>query len=354
MRVLVATDAWLPQVNGVVRTYERLAEEAPRRFGADVCFLSPLDFRTVPMPSYPEIRLALPAMGRTTTRIDELKPDAIHIATEGTVGLMARAYCKRRGLKFTTCYHTRFPEYVEQRWRIPTAWSFAYQRWFHNSGNGTMVPTSSMRKELDARGFLNLMLWTRGVDTTLFHPREDRLFGAAPVFLYVGRVAVEKNLEAFLSLDLPGRKVVVGDGPARASLERRFRDVHFTGERTGEDLARCYASADVFVFPSRTETFGIVLLEATASGLPVAAYPVTGPLDVVVQGVSGILSEDLRKAALACLDLDRRHVARAASAFSWGETCRIFLANIDAAHSRAAFEKTNATGHAILASRLEK
>ncbi len=331
MRILIATDAWHPQVNGVVRTYERLEEELAL-LGVEVGFLTPSEFNTLPCPTYPEIRLALPGLRHVAQRLAAEMPDAIHIATEGPVGLMARRWCLARRVPFTTSFHTRFPEYLAQRFGIPTGWVYALQRRFHNAGAGMMVASPALATELEARGFERLMPWSRGVDTELFHPRDVRLFATGePVFLYVGRVAVEKNLDAFLELALPGRKVVVGAGPMLATLRSRYPDVVFTGKKTGEDLARCYASADVFVFPSLTDTFGIVLLEAMASGLPVAAFPVVGPLDNVVQGETGILDMDLRKACLAALALDRSRVRELAVTYSWERAARLFISNIETA-----------------------
>jgi glycosyltransferase involved in cell wall biosynthesis len=329
MRILIATDAWHPQVNGVVRTYERLADEA-RAHGAQIAFLSPADFRSVPCPAYPCIRLAIPNRKLAWELIEAARADLIHVATEGPVGLMARSFCLRRRKPFTTSYHTKFPEYASALLSIPSSWSFAFMRRFHNSGAGTMVATASLLSELRQKGFSRLLPWTRGVDTDLFRPREARVFGSdRPVFLYVGRVSKEKNLEAFLAADLPGVKVVVGDGPHLPALKRRFPDAVFTGPKAGEELAAHYASADVFVFPSRTDTFGLVLLEAMASGVPIAAYPVTGPLDVVAQGVSGILDEDLGKAARAALRLDRAKVREDTFRFSWAKTAELFLHNIE-------------------------
>lgn len=336
MRILVATDAWHPQINGVVRTYERIAEEA-RHLGVELVFLSPSDFSTVRLPFYPEIRLALPQWRRAARFIDKVNADYVHIATEGPVGLMARAYCRRRKVAFTTSYHTRFPEYVAAHLKLPEAWSYAGLRWFHHAGLGVMVATRSLAADLAKRGFRNSIAWTRGVDTDQFRPRPVRLFGTEkPVFLYVGRVSAEKNIEAFLALDLPGRKIVVGDGPSRHHLAARYPDVVFTGPRTGEGLAECYASADVFVFPSRTDTFGLVIIEAMASGLPVAAYPVMGPVDIVRPGVSGVLSEDLQQAAIAALALPRGGPRQEAMQFSWQNATQLFLDNIEAVHRKAA------------------
>jgi glycosyltransferase involved in cell wall biosynthesis len=336
MRILVATDAWHPQVNGVVRTYERLADEA-RTQGAEISFFTPAGFRSIPCPAYPGIRLAIPNKKRAWELIEAARADLIHVATEGPVGLMARSFCLRRGLPFTTSYHTKFPEYASALLSIPSSWSFAVMRHFHNSGAGTMVATPSLLTELRHKGFRQLMPWTRGVDTDLYRPRPERVFGSdRPVFLYVGRVSKEKNLEAFLAADLPGLKVVVGTGPHLPALERRFADVVFTGAKSGEELAAHYASADVFVFPSRTDTFGLVMLEAMAAGVPIAAYPVTGPLDVVTHGVSGFLDEDLGRAARAALRLDRTKVREDAFRFSWAKTAELFLHNIASACGYAA------------------
>jgi len=330
MRILIATDAWHPQVNGVVRTYERLIEQLGP-LGVELSVLAPHEFRTVPCPTYPEIRLAVPNLRRVAERFEAFKPEAVHIATEGPIGWMARRYCRARRLPFTTSFHTRFPEYLAQRFAVPTAWTTAVLRRFHNAGSGLMVATPSLARELESQGFERVLPWTRGVDTELFRPRPVRLFGAGPVFLYVGRIAAEKNINAFLDLDLPGRKVVVGGGPQLEELRARYPGVLFTGKKTGEALAQCYASADALVFPSRTDTFGMVLLEAMASGLPVAAFPVTGPIDVVKPGETGVLSEDLRQAALAALALDRARVRARATEFSWENAARLFLANITSA-----------------------
>ncbi len=297
MKILVATDAWFPQVNGVLATYRRLADELPE-LGCDLSFFTPEPFDTVAMPGYREIRLAIPNSRVAASQIGAEAPDHIHIATEGPVGWMARNYCLRRGIRFTTSFHTRFPEYGSQHLGVPRGIVYAGLKRFHNAGAGLMVATPSLQRDLSSRGFRNVLPWTRGVDTNLFRPRPDRLFGNdGPVFLYVGRVSIEKNVEAFLSAELPGIKVVVGDGPHLATLAERFPRVRFMGRRVGEDLARHFASADVFVFPSRTDTFGLVILEAMASGIPVAAYPVTGPIDVIEDGISGFLNEDLASAA---------------------------------------------------------
>ena len=331
MRVLVATDAWRPQVNGVVRTYERLADQLAE-FGVELVFLTPAEFSTVPCPTYPEIRLAIPGYHYVIERLGVIDPDAVHIATEGPIGWMARRYCMQRNIPFTTAFHTQFPEYLSGRFGIPASWIYAIQRKFHNAGAGTMVASPSLATELEARGFERLLPWTRGVDTELFRPRDCRVFGSEkPVYLYVGRVAIEKNIEAFLQLDLDGQKVVVGTGPMLSELEQRYPDVIFTGKRIGEDLAEAYASADVFVFPSLTDTFGIVLIEAMASGVPVAAFPVTGPIDNVTSGVTGVLDNDLAKAARMALHLDRSAVRAHGQSYSWENAGRLFMTNIESA-----------------------
>ena len=332
MRILIATDAWYPQVNGVVRTYERLAEEL-LKLGAQVSFLVPSQFRSIPCPTYPEIRLALTTPSTIARHIDAAHADFIHIATEGPIGLMTRQYCRKTKRPFTTSYHTRFPEYVSARLPIPESWGYAFQKRFHNSGAGMFVAAPSVEEDLKARGFERMMRWTRGVDVDLFKPRNVRLFGEQPVFLYVGRVAVEKNIKAFLDLDLPGRKVVVGSGPQAAELERLYPHVLFTGPKEGEELAKAYASANVFVFPSLTDTFGLVLLEALACGVPVAAFPVHGPKDVLTDPASGVMDMDLKAAALQALTLDREAARAHAVSYSWENSAQEFLNNVLAAQS---------------------
>lgn len=328
MRVLVATDAWRPQFNGVVHTYERILEYA-EEFGCLLSFVSPADFRTVPCPTYPEIRLALVKPSKLRRMFRDFQPDYIHIATEGPIGLMTRRHCLKAGCRFTTSYHTRFPEYVSSRAPVPISWLYEFERWFHNSGIGMMAATQSLADELKSRGFKTVMPWSRGVDTKFFRPRNVRKFDASgPVFLYVGRVAVEKNIEAFLQLVLPGQKVVVGNGPQLDELRSKFPSVIFTGPKYGEDLAECYSSADVFVFPSKTDTFGNVTLEALSSGVPVAAYPVTGPIDIIKSQDVGILDDDLQRAALKALSLDRAKCRRYAMGFSWKACAAQFVRNI--------------------------
>jgi glycosyltransferase involved in cell wall biosynthesis len=329
MRLLIATDAWAPQVNGVVRTLETLGSQLVR-LGHEVQFVTPDGFRTVPMPTYPEIRLALFARRAVGRVIDAFKPDAIHIATEGPLGLATRRNCMRRGMSFTTSFHTRFPEYIHARFGVPTAWAYAGLRWFHGPATAVMVATRTLERDLEQRGFKNLKLWSRGVDTDLFKPgAKDWLDLPRPVFLYVGRVAIEKSVEEFLKLDLPGSKLVVGDGPQLGELQQRYPRVRFTGPKFGHDLARLYAASDVFVFPSRTDTFGLVVLEALASGLPVAAHPVQGPVDIIGGNAKvGALSENLQEAALAALRLSPAVCRAFALEFSWEACTRQFLMNL--------------------------
>jgi glycosyltransferase involved in cell wall biosynthesis len=327
VRVLIATDAWEPQVNGVVRTLQSLAGSAGR-LGADIAFLTPEGFPSFPLPSYPSIRCALPTMSEIARRIAAAAPDALHIATEGPVGFMARCWCRRRRFAFTTAFMTRFPEYVSARLPIPQACSYAVLRRFHAAATATMVSTGSLMQDLERRGFAHLALWTRGVDTELFRPeRAAPLALPRPVFVCVGRLAVEKNLAAFLALDLPGSKVVIGDGPQAPELQRRFPNAHFLGQLAGERLAAHIAAADVFVFPSRTDTFGIVQLEALACGVPVAAYPVPGPNDVIGGHPVGVLDPDLRAACLAALRVSRTACRDYALAHSWERSARQFLAH---------------------------
>ncbi|MEH3146884.1 MAG: glycosyltransferase family 1 protein [Methylobacterium frigidaeris] len=339
MRLLVATDAWHPQINGVVRSLEQVVGAAPDH-GFDAVMLTPQDFRSVPMPGYREIRLSLTTARGVAARWPDPVPAHVHIATEGPIGLAVRRVCLTRGRPFTTSYHTRFPEYLAARAPVPQGWSYAWLRRFHGAASGTMVSTASLERDLAARGFRNLMHWTRGVDTALYRPRDEPGPEALadlprPLFLFVGRLAVEKNLAAFLRLSLPGTKVVVGDGPDRARLAAIDPQARFLGALTGEALARVYAAADVFVFPSLTDTFGIVLLEALACGVPIAAFPVAGPQDVVGGAGTGVLDWDLAAAALAALAIPRGRCREHALRWTWAESARQFYANIEASLARA-------------------
>ncbi len=317
MRIAVATDAWQPQINGVVRTLGQTATHL-KELGHDVLFITPLDFTTYPCPTYPSIRLALFPKPGVTRRLTAFRPQAIHIATEGPIGHAARSLCLQWSLPFTTSYHTQFPEYVRARFPLPISWSYAYLRRYHGAATRTFVATPSMKQRLAERGFTNLAIWARGVDSVTFHPGPKTfLSGPRPISMYMGRVAVEKNIEAFLDLDLPGTKYVVGDGPDLEPLRRRYPSVTFTGLKQGQELTSHIAAADVFVFPSLTDTFGLVLLEAMACGVPVAAYPVTGPIDVVRNGKTGVLHEDLKQAVLGAITLDPADCIAYAKQNSW-------------------------------------
>jgi glycosyltransferase involved in cell wall biosynthesis len=332
MKIALVTDAWEPQVNGVVRTLKSTAREL-ESMGHAVEFVTPLEFRTLPCPTYPDIRLSLFPRARVAARLAEFDPDAIHLSTEGPLGLAARRFALGRDIPFTTAYHTRFPEYIRARTGMPLSWSYAFLRRFHGRSRAVMAPTEVVKRDLEANGFDNVVLWSRGVDLEIFKPaRSDRLKTEPPIFLYVGRVAVEKNIEAFLELDLPGSKWVAGAGPALAGIRARYPGVNFLGVLNQQELAEVYASADVFVFPSRTDTFGLVLLEAMACGLPVAAYPVTGPLDVIGDSKAGAMHEDLRTACLAALELRREDAAAHARKFSWRAATEQFVSYL---HPRA-------------------
>ena len=342
MKILLVSDAWFPQVNGVVRTLNTVIGEL-KAMGHAVETITPDQFTTIPCPTYPEIRLACWPFFRVPAMIEAARPDAIHIATEGPLGMTARRYCVRNKLPFTTAYHTRFPEYVEPRLGVPVSWTYKVMRHFHGKSAGVMVATKSIRADLEARGFDNIKDWSRGVDTELFRPQAKDASGAPrPAFMFVGRVAGEKDLPAFLELDLPGSKVVVGDGPDMNMLKKRFPDTIFVGAKKGEELSRHYAAADVFVFPSRTDTFGLVMLEALASGAPVAAFPVPGPLDVIASDKVGVLSEDLAAAAKAALKLSAEDCRAYALGYSWRACAEQFFANLAPFDSDAAFGRLGA------------
>ncbi len=332
---MVVTDAWHPQVNGVVRTLGHVARQAGA-FGAEVEFLSPDQFRTVPLPGYAEIRLALTGSGGVERHLDRVQPDAIHIATEGPLGHAMRRICLRRGMPFTTSFHTRFPDYLAERLPLPARWtreaSWAWLRRFHSPGAAVLAATPTLVSELTTQGFKNVKLWSRGVDAELFNPRAKAdLNLPRPIFLTVGRVAVEKNLEAFLELELPGTKLIVGDGPERVALAKKFPDAVFLGPQRDDALAGIYAAADVFVFPSRTDTFGLVLLEALASGVPVAAFPATAPRDVIGDANVGVLDDDLRRACLGALECSRDDCRRFSLAMTWAACARTFLEHVSQA-----------------------
>lgn len=332
MKILVVTDAWHPQVNGVVRTLGQVGKEAAK-FGVTVEFLGPSEFRTVPMPSYPEIRLALASAGAMERRLEAIKPDAIHVATEGPLGHAMRRVCIRRRQPFTTSFHTRFPDYIAERVTLAPKWSgdltWAWLRRFHSQSAAVLAATPTLVGELEGRGFRNVKLWQRGVDGQVFHPGRSHVLDLpGPIFLTVGRVAVEKNLEEFLKLDLPGTKVIVGDGPDRARLAKTYPEAVFLGAKHGDELADIYASADVFVFPSLTDTFGLVLLEALASGVPVAAFPADAPRDVIGSAPVGCLDADLKRACLGALDLDKAACRSFAEGLTWEATARTFVKHV--------------------------
>ncbi len=355
MHICLITDAWYPQINGVVRTWTQVRDEC-RAMGHTVTVLHPEYprnyegmnsgnngtgpkhdgatpiFKTIAAPRYDEIRLALFPKPKVRRVLEELKPDAIHIATEGPLGQAGRSYCKKRRIPYTTSYHTQFPHYLKHYFAIPKWASYKFLRWFHGPARATLVPTPTIGQELQAQGFTNIVVWTRGVDTQMFKPDPKHDYAAdgiaSPVHIYAGRVAVEKNLEAYCKLNLPGSKVVIGDGPAKAMLEKKYPEVKFLGYKFGEDLAAHYAGADVFVFPSLTDTFGVVMLEANACGLPVAAYPVTGPIDVVQQGTTGHLDADLATACAKARELPRQTCIDYAHTKSWRACAQMVVDNL--------------------------
>ncbi len=331
MKIAIVTDDWSPHVSGVVTTLKATIREL-EFMGHKVLVIGPHDFKfKVPLPSYPEIELALFADKELAKKLDDFKPDAIHISVEGPLGLAARAYCKKRGLPFTTAYHTQFPEYVHVRTGIPTDWVYMFARWFHGGATRTMVATPGLKEALEKRGFKNLAFWNRGVDSTIFNTEDPiPLSGEKPIFMYMGRVAIEKNLEAFLSLDLPGTKYIVGDGPALPKLKAKYPKTIFTGYKFGRELARHVASADVFVFPSLTDTLGLVMLEANACGVPVAALPSEATEHVIKEGVNGFVSKDLKDACMRALKLPREKVSEYALEFGWRKPTELFLQNLEA------------------------
>ncbi|OYY90477.1 MAG: alpha-mannosyltransferase [Sphingomonas sp. 28-66-16] len=331
MRIAIATDAWSPQVNGVVRTLQSVRAELERQ-GHEVLVVSPDLFYSMPCPTYPEIRLAFARTAAVGKMLADFRPNAIHLATEGPVCLAARRWCLARNFPFTTAYHTQFPDYVSARTGIDPGWIWRYITWFHWPAQAVLASTPSIAETLRAHGLTRIRHWGRGVDLGTFgadvapDPAIRALAAAAPgpVQLYVGRVAIEKNIEAFLESTHPGHKVIVGDGPARLTLQAKYPEAHFLGPKFGADLAAAYAAADVFVFPSKTDTFGLVMIEALASGLPVAAYPVTGPIDVLKPGV-GVMADDLTVAIAAALTLDRGACAAYGRGFTWEASARQFL-----------------------------
>lgn len=332
MKIVIGTDAWAPQVNGVVTTLTHTREELEAQ-GHNVLMITPEGRRSIPCPTYPEIRLAILPHRRIKKDIDAFKPDCIHVATEGTVGHAVRKYALRHRLPFTTAYHTQYPEYVRARFPIPIAWTTAFLRRFHGRASRTLVPSQNIKRILRERRFDNVVTWSRGVDTNVFNPCESFTYDLPrPIWINVGRVSVEKNIEAFLQLDVPGSKVIVGDGPDRARLSRQYPAAHFVGYKFGRTLASYLAGADVFVFPSKTDTFGIVMLEAMACGLPVAAFPVPGPKDVVEDGITGSLRDELRQACASAITLKRESCIRHAQSYSWRRCTEQFVEHLANRH----------------------
>jgi glycosyltransferase involved in cell wall biosynthesis len=328
LRIALISDAWDPQINGVVTTLTNTTR-ALQGLGHEVVLLTPDRFRTWPWPGYPDVGLAFLCGPRLRPLLKSFKPDAIHLVTEGPVGYAARRYCRQYDYHYTSSFLSQFPEYFKLRVGFPVLVSSTYLRWFHSESDRVMVATQSMAEELSDKGYQRLALWSRGVDTELFRPREKEFIkDQRPIYLFTGRVAIEKNIEAFLKLDLPGTKYVIGDGPHREALETKYREVRFVGYQKGENLARYMAAADVFVFPSLTDTFGVVILEALASGVPVAAYPVRGPKDVIKDEQVGILCQDLKQAVIKALSLNPQHCRRYALDYSWEKCTRQFVSNL--------------------------
>lgn len=324
MRVLLATDAWSPQINGVVTTLTTMVKHL-RDCGHEVEVIAVGDYPSIPLPNYPEIKLSIWLRG-LKKRIEDFMPDAIHIATEGPIGKFVRRYCLKHGYVFTTSFHTRFPEYINERLPIPLEWTYPWIRDFHKPAFRTLVPTATLLGDLHKRGFRHMQVWGRGVDTNLFSPQNcHELDYPRPIMLNVGRVAAEKNLQAFLDVQFEGTKIVVGDGPLLSTLKQKYPDVVFAGAKRGTDLAGYYAAADVFVFPSKTDTFGLVMIEAMAAGTPVAAYPVTGPVDVIENGVTGIMHENLEQAIESALTLAPGVCREKALERSWDIIARQFV-----------------------------
>lgn len=334
MRIAIVTDAWSPQTNGVVSTLRQTAA-CLEKAGHELLLVTPNLFRSTACPTYPEIRLALFPYRKLARLVSDFRPEAIHIATEGSLGLAARRYCLRHGLSFTTSYHTQFPQYLRSRFPIPVSFSYRALLWFHGAATHCMVSTQTVRNQLADRGFRNLVHWQRGVDTELFKPRaKDFLQLPRPIAAYVGRVAIEKNVDAFLGMPWHGSKLVIGDGPQMPRLKSQFPDAVYAGYRFGEDLARHLGAADLMVFPSLTDTFGLVNLEAMACGVPVAAYPVAGPIDVVEDGLTGALDVDLSRAALRALKIDPRNCRERALRSSWTSCSREFESNLVPCHGQ--------------------
>lgn len=325
MKIALITDAWVPQVNGVVTTLNSVVDILKKQ-GHDILVINPNMFFNMPCPSYPEIRLSKNPW-RIKKFMKDFDPDAIHIATEGPLGLFGRWWCLRNKKSFTTSYHTKFPEYIKVRYMVPLWLTYWWLRRFHNKSNGVLITTESMKRELEYHGFKNLTVWTRGVDQKLFNPNKRKTISRQQTnYLYVGRISIEKNITAFLDLKIAGKKIVVGDGPQLKKLKEKYKDVEFIGVKLGKELSEYYANADVFVFPSKSDTFGVVLIEALASGTPVAAYPVTGPIDVIKSGRNGFLDENLGLAVSNCIHLANRTLCReSVKDYTWENCAQIFL-----------------------------
>ena len=352
MKIIIATDAWEPQTNGVVTTLKATIGKLGE-MGHEVRVISPQGLASIPAPSYPEIRLAIAPWFHIAREIESFRPHAVHIATEGPIGVAMRRYCRRHKMPFTTAYHTRYPEYLNARWPIPLSVSYAWLRGFHGAAARTFVSSNSLRTQLTSKRFEHLHQWQRGVNLELFRPVDGPLPAELaglprPIMAYMGRVAVEKNIESFLKLDVPGTKLVIGNGPARAALSERHPRALFIGYRFGDELAAMLSAADVFVFPSLTDTFGLAMIEALACGVPVAAFPVPGPIDVIEPGVTGVLDEDLAVAIRSALLLNRQVCAERAKAFTWEAATEQFLEGLEPipAGARAAL---SAPGSAMIA-----
>jgi glycosyltransferase involved in cell wall biosynthesis len=333
IKLALVTDAWKPQVNGVCTTLGKTCDTL-RELGHEVHVINPNPCKTMPCPTYPEIRLVLQPFSFVKKELENFQPTHIHIATEGPLGFAARRYCVKNRLSFTSSYHTQFPEYIRKRYPLPLSLSYKFFRWFHGASTRLMIGAPAQRRLLEARGFKNIVYWTKGVDTDLFKPGDKSFLSyERPIWVYLGRVAIEKNIESFLSLDLPGTKVIIGDGPAKEELSKKYPQIKFEGYRFGEELVRYLGAGDVFVFPSLTDTFGLVMLEAMACGLPIAAYPVTGPIDVVRDGETGCLNEDLKEAALCALKLNPEDCLKQANEYTWKNATLQFIDNLVLAKS---------------------
>jgi glycosyltransferase involved in cell wall biosynthesis len=324
-KILIVTDAWYPQVNGVVKTLSYLVKELKKQ-KHEVHLITPQEFLTLPCPTYPEIRLSINAYPKIYNKIKEINANIIHIATEGPLGFFARRYCIKNNIKFTTSLHTKFAEYINERIYIPVNIGYTFLRYFHKPSNKVLVTTKNMEKELINRNFKNLVVWTRGVNPNIFGKiKKAEIPKQAPIFIYVGRVAIEKNIEAFLDVDIQGSKVVVGAGPQLDELKRKYKDVLFTGMLEEKEVAAYLAASDVFVFPSKTDTFGIVIIEALAAGIPVAAYPVTGPLDILQNTKVDCLDLDLKTSMIKALKIKKKDCKDVAKQYTWENCAKIFM-----------------------------